>query len=169
MEDFEDSVESKLRQLLERQETLLLETLSTKMHVQTANVATGGSDIEQLLKTVSREIKNLEHRLNDIKLGSPIASESQAPLHEMNRQVRSLQDSFDNLKSNMDRTLTQLAVGINELGQRPVSSNQLVNNAQCSGCVGFWSMLLLVVFQLLVFSLFIGCIKLKEDRSKKYF
>ena len=169
MEDFEDSVESKLRQLLERQETLLLETLSTKMHVQTANVATGGSDIEQLLKTVSREIKNLEHRLSDVKLGSPIASESQAPLHEMNRQVRSLQDSFDNLKSNMDKTLTQLAVGISELGKRPVSSNQPVNNVQCSGCVGFWSMLLLVVFQLLVFSLFIGCIKLKEDRSKKYF
>ena len=169
MEDFEDSVESKLKLLLDRQETLLLETLSTKMHVQTANVATGGSDTDQLLKTVSREIKNLEHRLNDVKLGSPIASESQASLHDMNRQIRSLQDSFDNLKNNMDRTLTQLAVGISELGQRPVSSNQPVNALQCSGCVGFWSMLLLVTFQLLVFSCFIGCIKLKEHRSKKYF
>ena len=169
MDEFEDSVESKLKLLLDRQETLLMEIMSTKRHVQTASVGTGGSDTDQLLKTVSRDIKNIEHRLNDAKQGSGIASESQAPLHDMNRQVRSLQSSFDDLRSNMDRVLTQLAVSISELGQKSASSNQPVDNVQCSGCVGFWSMLLLVVFQLLVFSCFFGCIKLKEHRSKKYF
>ncbi|KAI6660414.1 BMA-ILE-1 [Oopsacas minuta] len=159
LEDFEINVESKLKLLLERQEGIIRELLSTKAAISSTDT--------NILSSISRDIKNLEHRINDAKQDG-ISSESQGSFHEVNRQVKSLQDSVNELRSNMDRTLTQLVVAFGELKQKPVSSEHAAS-VQCTGCIGFWTVFLLLCFHLLVFSCFMACLKMKENRQKKYF
>ena len=164
VEDFESSVESKLRQLLDRQGGMMKEIISAK-------VSSGSS--ESLLNSIARDIKNIERLISDLKSVSgenpDASSEPQGSLHTVSRDVKSLHDTLRDLRSSLDRTLTQLVVQINEQkGQRvlPSGSN---SNVVCTGCVGFWGMFLFMCFQLIVFSCFVACLRMKEERSKKYF
>ena len=164
MEDFESSVESKLSQLLERQSGIIKEIISAKVSYGTS---------ENLLSSIARNVKIIENRINDIKsvsgVNADISSEKQGSLHAVNKEVQSLHDTMRNLRSTLDRTLTQLSVQIKEQEERRLLPNESNSNAVCTGCVGFWGMFMFMSFQVIVFSCFAACIRMKEQSSKKYF
>ena len=161
-EDFENSVESKLSQLLERQGGILKEIVSGKTIAKTN---------ENLLSSIAGDIRNIEHRIRDLKSlsGAEISSQQQGPIHAVSKDLQSLLETVTNLRSNLDRSLTQMIVQIGELREQRVRPNESASNVVCTGCVGFWGMFMFTSFQLIVFSCFIACLKMKEQRSKKYF
>ena len=171
LDDFETNVESKLNLLLERQGAMMKEILSAK-------VSSGASGLgESQLNTIAQDLKNLEHRISDLKLdsgrmrGPEISSESQGAVHEVKKEVQALHSSLADLRGTLDRKITELIVKFNEEPRRAAASSDPSREgaSSCSGCIGFWTMVMFLTVQVLLVSCLILGVKLREHRSKKYF